>query len=148
MEPDKWPYPISRSNAELQIIIRNYNEQNIPVIVITNQAGIAKGIYTETQMHIFNNYMNERLGKEYGAHIDAIYFCPHHPNYTGNCDCRKPKPGLFFQAAAEWNINLHDSIMYGDKESDRKAAEAAGIRYFKFIQPKSARTLGNAHVEK
>ena len=114
-------------------IIKTYNDANIPVIVITNQAGIAKGIYTVAEMHRFNHYMNEQLQDRYGAHIDAFYFCPHHPDYTGPCSCRKPEPGLFFQAAQEWNIDLSESIMYGDKESDEKAARLAGIGLYKMI---------------
>lgn len=111
-------------------IIRRYNEAGILVLVVTNQAGIAKGMYTEAEMHRFHTYMNEQLRERYGGHIDAFYFCPHHPDYTGACDCRKPKPGLFLQAAKEWNICLQESIMYGDKESDHLAAEAAGIGEF------------------
>lgn len=61
--------------------IKRFNDWDIPVIVVTNQAGIAKGLYTEEQMHQFHQYMNERLQREYGAHIDAFYFCPHHPDY-------------------------------------------------------------------
>lgn len=121
-------------------IIRSYNLQNIPVIVITNQAGIAKGLYTEADMHRFNSYLNERLKQDYSAHIDAFYFCPHHPDFTGPCRCRKPSPGLFLQAAIEWNISLMDSIMYGDKESDRLAAAAAGISHFvKVVHRKNLR---------
>lgn len=111
-------------------IIKSYNDANIPVIVITNQAGIAKGLYTVEDMHRFNRYMNEQLREQYGAHIDAFYFCPHHPDYTGPCDCRKPKPGLFYQAAKDWNVDLSESLMYGDKESDEMAATLAGIANF------------------
>lgn len=111
-------------------IIADYNRKGVPVIVVTNQAGIAKGIYSEQDMHRFNQYMNERLMKEYGAHVDAIYFCPHHPDVTGICDCRKPKAGMLFRAAAELDIDLATSVMYGDKDSDRKAAEAAGLAKF------------------
>lgn len=111
-------------------LIRGYNEQQIPVIVITNQAGIAKGMYTQAQMRAFHDGMNARLLREYGAHIDAFYFCPHHPYYTGPCDCRKPKPGMLLRAAREWKIDLAASVMYGDKEKDRQAAEAAGVGRF------------------
>lgn len=111
-------------------IIKGYNNAEIPVIVVTNQAGIAKGIYTEEDMHRFNSYMNKQLHILFGAHIDAFYFCPHHPDFTGPCSCRKPESGLFFQAAEAWNIALDESVMYGDKESDRVAAERAGIKKF------------------
>lgn len=115
-------------------IISAWNELNVPVIVVSNQAGIAKGLYTEHQMRTFNEYLNNRLKQEYGAHIDAFYICPHHPDYTGECDCRKPKPGLILKAAKEWDIDLSKSIFYGDKESDRLAAEAAGVGQFCLIR--------------
>ena len=118
-------------------VIRKYNDAHIPVIVVTNQAGIAKGMYTEADMHRFNSYMNRCLREKYNAHIDAFYFCPHHPDYTGECDCRKPKPGMFFRAAKDWNIDLSKSIMYGDKESDKQAAEQAGIPRFVWIGERS-----------
>ena len=118
-------------------VIRKYNDAHIPVIVVTNQAGIAKGMYTEVDMHRFNSYMNRCLREKYNAHIDAFYFCPHHPDYTGECDCRKPKPGMFFRAAKDWNIDLSKSIMYGDKESDKQAAEQAGIPRFVWIGERS-----------
>ena len=114
-------------------IIRRYNDQDILVIVITNQAGIAKGMYTDEDMHCFDQYLNSELQRLYGAHIDAFYFCPHHPDYTGPCDCRKPKPGLLVKAAQEWGVDLSASVMYGDKEKDRKAAQAAGIGEFVLV---------------
>lgn len=114
--------------------IAEYNREGIPVVVVTNQAGIAKGLYTEEDMHHFHAYMNERLRKEYHAHIDAFYFCPHHPDFTGSCDCRKPKPGLFLHAAEELDIDLKRSVMYGDKESDRTAAQQAGIKEFHLVK--------------
>lgn len=114
-------------------IIKSYNDAGTPVIVVSNQAGIAKGLYTEQDMHQFNEYMNYQLREQYGAHIDVFYFCPHHPDFTGPCTCRKPAPGMFFRAARDWDINLPNSVMYGDKESDRMAAESAGIRRFYLV---------------
>lgn len=113
--------------------IRAYNEKGVLVIVITNQAGIAKGIYREADMHRFHAYMNRRLESDYGAHIDAFYFCPHHPDYTGPCECRKPNAGLILNAARDHRISLPDSVMYGDKESDRLAAEASGVGAFFYV---------------
>lgn len=108
-------------------IIKDYNEKGILVVVVSNQAGIARGLYTEREMHDFNNYMNQQLQDIYGAHIDKFYFCPHHPEFTGKCDCRKPSSGMFFRAAKELDIDLKNSVMYGDKESDMIAAKNAGI---------------------
>ena len=114
-------------------IIKSYNDAGILVIVVTNQAGIAKGFYSEAEMHRFNRYMNKQLQAQFGAHIDGFYFCPHHPDFTGSCSCRKPKPGLFYQAAKDWNISLSESVMYGDKESDAAAAWSAGIKEFHLV---------------
>lgn len=120
-------------------IIKSYNDARIPVIVVTNQAGIAKGLYTVEDMHRFNAHMNEQLRVRFGAHIDAFYFCPHHPDYTGPCGCRKPAPGLLLRAARDWNISLKDSVMYGDKKSDETAAARAGIADFRYIMSPDSR---------
>lgn len=112
-------------------ILRKFNEAGIPVIVITNQAGIAKGLYTEEAMRRFNRYMNEQLRLLFGAHIDAFYDCPHHPK--AHCACRKPEPGMILRAAEDWQITLPNSVMFGDKETDRIAAERAGIGMFYFV---------------
>jgi len=107
-------------------LIKKYNDKNYKVIVITNQAGIAKKYYTEGDMHRLHVYINEEL-KKIGAHIDAFYFCPHHPDFTGECDCRKPKPKMILQAAKDFNIDLKKSILIGDKDSDIKAGATAGV---------------------
>ena len=114
-------------------LIAQYNREGTPVIVVTNQAGIAKGMYTEDDMHRFNRHMNDRLKNEFNAHVDAVYYCPHHPDFTGPCDCRKPEPGMILQAARDLDIDLTQSVMYGDKESDRKAAIAGGIPTFHLV---------------
>jgi len=108
-------------------LIRQYNREGVLVIVVTNQAGIAKGLYTEKQMEAFHAYLNAQLISNYGAYIDAYYYCPHHPDFTGPCLCRKPAPGMILKAAREYQIDLGASVMYGDKESDREAARRAGI---------------------
>lgn len=112
-------------------IIRCLNHAGIPVIVVTNQAGIAKGLYQEQDMHRFHSYLNEQLDLQYAAHIDAFYFCPHHPE--DRCTCRKPKPGMLVQAARDRQISLADSIMFGDKDSDQVAAERGGIGTFYLV---------------
>lgn len=109
-------------------LIRRYNTEGFKVIVVTNQAGIAKGLYTEEDMHHLHDYMNNQLMKRWGAHIDAFYFCPHHPDYTGECNCRKPKPGMILQAIKDFDIDVGQSVLYGDKPSDIAAGEACGIR--------------------
>lgn len=114
-------------------IIREFNKKGILVIVVTNQAGIAKKYYSEQDMHRFNEYMNKCLMEEFNAHIDTFYFCPHHPDYTGECNCRKPKPGMILQAAEELDIDISNSLMYGDKETDEMAAKMAGIGRFYYV---------------
>lgn len=114
-------------------LIRSYNERGFLVIVISNQSGIARGLYSEEQMHRFNAYMNDRLKAQYGAHIDAFYFCPHLPEITGECDCRKPKPGLFLRAIKDYNIDPEASLSFGDSKRDEEASRAAGISHFQYI---------------
>lgn len=114
-------------------LIRRCNEAGYLVIVITNQSGIARGMYTEAQMHHLHEEMNRRLGEEYGAHIDAFYFCPHLPEITGACDCRKPKPGLFLQAIKDYAIDPEMSLSFGDSQRDEEASHAAGIDRFFYI---------------
>lgn len=113
--------------------IRGYNQKKVPVVVITNQAGIARGFYTWSQMEEFHIHMNAQLEKHYDAYIDAFYICPHHPDFTGDCECRKPKTGLFLQAKKDFEIDFTHSMMYGDKDSDREAALGVGIENFRWM---------------
>ena len=116
--------------------IRKINESGYLAIVITNQPVIARGEVTWDQLQEIHNKMETLLGKE-GAYLDAIYFCPHHPDkgFEGeipelkiDCDCRKPKPGLFFKAAEDFNIDLSQSWMVGDGKNDVLAGKNAGCR--------------------
>lgn len=109
-------------------LIREYNNKGYKVIVVTNQAGIAKGYYSEADMHRLHSYMNQQLMEHWKAHIDAFYFCPHHPDYTGDCNCRKPKPGMIQQAIQDFDIDVSQSVLYGDKPLDILAGEVCGIR--------------------
>ena len=108
-------------------LIRKYNSEGVLVIVITNQSGIARGLYDEHDLALFHEEMNRRRKMEFGAHIDAFYYCPHHPDITGVCDCRKPKDGLFRRAIKECNIDVKRSVSYGDSSRDRLASERAGV---------------------
>ena len=114
-------------------LIKNYNDRGYLVIVITNQSGIARGMFTEEQMERFNEYMNQRLQREYGAHVDAFYYCPHLPKITGECDCRKPKPGLFLRAMRDYDIDPNQSESYGDSPRDKTASLAAGIMSYHHV---------------
>ena len=113
--------------------IRLLNDNGLLVVVVTNQAGIARGLYGEKDMHAFNGAMEEELKKEKGARIDAIYWCAHHPEAVHErhrivCDCRKPNAGLFFRAQSDLLIDLGRSFMVGDKWTDIEAGRKAGCK--------------------
>ncbi len=112
-------------------IVNQANELGYKVIVITNQSGIGRGYFTEQQFLELTHWMIEEF-KRNGSNIDDLFYCPHHPSeakgeYLKDCSCRKPKPGLFTRAIEKHNIDVHSSIMIGDKKSDMRAAAAAGV---------------------
>jgi D-glycero-D-manno-heptose 1,7-bisphosphate phosphatase len=107
--------------------IKRYNSAGFWVIVLTNQAGIAKGYYTENDMHTLHRFINKQLYM-IGAAIDAFYFCPHHPDITGPCHCRKPETGMIEQAMRDFDIDLSKSLMVGDKPWDIECGERMNIR--------------------
>jgi len=97
------------------------------LFIITNQAGIARGYYTEEQFHVLIDWMIKQFENQ-GVLIKKVYLCPYHPDFTGGCECRKPNPGMILQAAKEFDIDLSESILIGDKESDIEAGERAGVK--------------------
>ena len=112
--------------------VRRLNGAGIAAVVATNQAGIARGYFTEDVMHAVHERLAAEL-KDAGAHLDGLYVCPHHPTegappFRADCECRKPKPGLLVRAARELDLDLHDSCMVGDKASDLLVAPAVGAR--------------------
>jgi D-glycero-D-manno-heptose 1,7-bisphosphate phosphatase len=112
--------------------IKLLNDAGWLVIVITNQAGIGRGLYSEHEFDTFKGWIDERLA-EAGAHVDATYHCPHHPTagvgeYLRSCECRKPAPGMLLRAIAEWEPDVPRSFMIGDNTKDMEAAAAAGVR--------------------
>jgi len=111
---------------EIFDICHFYQKRDFIIIVITNQAGIAKGYYTEKDFEVLSEWMIHEFAKN-EIHIEKVYHCPHHPDVTGNCECRKPKPGMIFQARDEFNIDLSQSVLIGDKLSDIEAGLNAGI---------------------
>lgn len=112
--------------------IKYCNDRGLLVVVITNQSGIARGVFTEDDVKKIHAHMQSDLAK-IGAHIDAFYYCPHHPNgtvdeYKKVCDCRKPKPGLILRACEDLNINPSTSMMIGDHDRDVEAGQNAGLK--------------------
>lgn len=102
------------------------------LIVVTNQAGIARGYYDQVTMDRLHDHLRAQLA-DHGVSLDAIYFCPHHPQGTIKalaieCDCRKPKPGMLLQAAKDLDIDLSASVLIGDKLSDLHAGKSAGVQ--------------------
>jgi len=112
--------------------LRLINKAGLKAIVVTNQSGVARGLYTESELGAIHDRMIGELQHE-GARIDAIYYCPHHPDYGGKryrqtCGCRKPQPGMLHEAARAHNVDLARSWVIGDKASDMKLAANAGAR--------------------
>jgi D-glycero-D-manno-heptose 1,7-bisphosphate phosphatase len=112
--------------------IRRLNAAGVPVVAVTNQAGVARGYFSEDVLHAVNAELHAQLGRE-DARLDGLYVCPHHPTegeppYRMRCDCRKPQPGLLRRAAADLDLDLGRSVMIGDKASDLEVVPAIGGR--------------------
>jgi D-glycero-D-manno-heptose 1,7-bisphosphate phosphatase len=112
--------------------VRQLNLGGFKVIVITNQAGISRGIVSERFVAEAHGYLSQQLAAG-GATVDAYYYCPHHPDgiISGlniECECRKPKPGLWHRAAADLGLDLARSFSVGDRWRDVRPARAAGTR--------------------
>ena len=102
--------------------IRRLNDAGMAAVVVTNQAGIARGYFSPEVLDAVNRELVTQL-KDGGAHLDGIYVCTHHPSagvppYRADCDCRKPRPGLLHRAAADLGLDLANSVVVGDKASD------------------------------
>jgi D-glycero-D-manno-heptose 1,7-bisphosphate phosphatase len=102
------------------------------VVIVTNQSGVARGLFTEADVVAVHEHIAELL-RGYGAKVDAFQYCPHHPDaevaeYRALCACRKPQPGMLLRAAAELGLDLAASWMIGDRVSDLEAGAAAGCR--------------------
>ena len=104
-----------------------FQDNGYLIIVITNQAGIARGKYTEDDYQTLTNWMIKEFEKN-NIKISKVYYCPHHPDFSGDCECRKPNPGMILQAKKDFDIDLSQSILVGDKNSDIEAGINAGIK--------------------
>jgi len=112
--------------------IRMLNEAGAKVVVVTNQAGVARGYFTERDVEAVHVELARQLERA-GAHLDGIYYCPHHPTagigpYRMDCARRKPNPGMLYRAARELGLDLRRSVLVGDKLSDIEAGVRAGCR--------------------
>ena len=112
--------------------LKQLQDKGYLLVLVTNQSGIARGYFSEAQFHQLTEWMDWSLDEDYGVVLDGIYYCPHHPEGKGEfkaeCDCRKPKAGMFLEAIKDLNIDPKQSYMVGDKLEDLLAAEAAGVK--------------------
>ena len=125
-EPEQFVF-----KTEIFPLIKKFRQAGYKVFIVTNQSGIAREYYSAEDFIVLTQWMLTELNS-LEASVDDVYYCPHHPvagktELTMTCMCRKPQPGMFFRAAEEYNINLHESIMIGDKQSDMEAAIAAKL---------------------
>ena len=112
--------------------VQHLNENGWLAILVTNQAGVARGYFSEDMIQTVHAVMTADLESN-GAKLDAIYYCVHHPSvgeppYRFDCECRKPKPGLISRAAKDFDIDLNESWMVGDRYSDIELARNAGLK--------------------
>ncbi len=111
--------------------LQRLQQAGYALVVVTNQAGIAKGLYTPADLDLLHNHMRAQLQQQ-GVALTGVYACPHHPEallpaYRQACACRKPQPGMLLQAAQEHRLDLAASNLFGDKPSDIEAARRAGV---------------------
>lgn len=129
---------------------RRFHENGYILVIVTNQAGIAKGYYTEYDFRRLTDWMLEQF-RDFGAPLSAVYYCPHHPHgtisaYTRICECRKPAPGLLIRAKNELSISMPQSVLVGDKHSDVLAGQAAGVgRCYQLAEAPHARVSPRHH---
>ena len=112
--------------------VRLLNEAGVLAVLVTNQAGVARGYFAEELIETVHNLLRQELERD-GARLDAIYYCPHHPSvgappYRLDCDCRKPRPGLLRRAARDLDLDMAASWMIGDRYGDVELARNAGVR--------------------
>jgi len=112
--------------------IATLNRDRIPVVIVSNQSGVARGLFPKSRVIEINAEIDRRLA-ERDAHIDAWFFCPHHPEgtvpeYRVDCDCRKPEPGMLLRAAEQLGLDTHRSFIIGDRGRDLEAGHRVGAR--------------------
>jgi len=121
-------------------LIKLLNQKGYKIVLTSNQADVARGLLREDLLQAIDKKLQRELLK-YGAYVDAIYYCPHHPDhgiypYRKNCECRKPNPGLIKKAALNFNLDLSASFIIGDKPDDIEAGKRAGIRILSMSKAK------------
>ncbi len=107
--------------------LKQLQDRGYLLIVATNQGGLAKGWYSENELEKMHNLLKSTYAAEADVTFTDIFYCPHHPDFTGTCDCRKPKPGLLLKGIEKYNIDPSLSYFIGDRERDVEAGAAAGV---------------------
>lgn len=130
--------------------LRLLRRGGLKIVVVTNQSAVARGFLTETELKEIHRDM-ERAFARYGAYLDGIYYCPHHPckgvePYRTSCSCRKPRPGLAQRAAAELQLDLRRSYVVGDQASDMELAAVIGARGMRLHPQASGREACSAAI--
>jgi len=120
-------------------LCKKYQDLGYQIIVVTNQSGIARGYYSEEDFERLTRWMVDVFDRE-DIHIRAVYHCPHHPDISGACRCRKPEPGMLLEAAEKYNIDLKNSLLVGDSERDITAAHRAGLKETYLFSPDAKNT--------
>ena len=118
------------------LALHAFHKAGIPVFIVTNQGGIGRGLFTEDDMHLFHQHLH-KMARSVGGEIRDIAYCPHHPLAVTKalktpCQCRKPEPGLLFELANKWQLDLRQSVMIGDRCSDVEAGQRAGCHSYLF----------------
>ena len=130
--------------------LRIFHEAGLPVFIVTNQGGIARGIFDSQEMQAFHDHLCAQA-KQAGGMITDIAFCPHHPKADDEdmriCSCRKPDIGLFTLLAAKWQIDLNRSVMIGDRDTDIIAGETAGCHAYLYDKSSSLAALAQQIID-
>ena len=131
--------------------IRELNDLGVKVFIITNQSGVARGMFPESAVAVVHQALREMLKKE-NAVIDGFYYCPHFlgaadARYNKDCECRKPKPGMLHQAEKEHGIDLHRSYVIGDRCVDVAAGKAAGTGTVMVSTGYGAKEISECHPD-
>ena len=117
-------------------LTKYYQSLGYQIFVVTNQSGIARGYYSEEDFSKLTSWMIQEFKKN-NINIAKVYHCPHHPTISGECECRKPHAKMLLDADKEFNIDLKNSIIIGDKESDIEAGLNAGLKETYLFDEKS-----------
>lgn len=127
-------------------VCRAYEAKGYLIIIVTNQSGISRGYYSENDFKHLSEWMIDHF-KALGVTLSRIYHCPHHESIDGQCDCRKPEPGMFLEAQKDFDIDMKNSVMIGDNERDIEAAIRAGVTTNILLSAQATQSAANRIVK-